>query len=110
MWEQDLSRGVRVYGSGPVVLRPEAVTSYYKYDSASRQFKKLTTHGFTVTTDAISVAPSQRSLPHHPAAAAAVQPGSAGAAAPAGSTSGHAGAGSVSALAAAARALADATS
>lgn len=60
---QDLSRGVRVYGSGPVVIRPNSITSYFKYDSASRQFKKLTTNAFTVTTDAISVAPSsQRSL------------------------------------------------
>lgn len=57
---EDLSRGVRVYGSGPVILRPESVTSYFKYDSSTKEFKKLSSNGFTVTTDAVSIPPSNR--------------------------------------------------
>ena len=48
---------VRIWGSGPLTLTPREVTSAFKFDSASKQFKAVGTGApaLSVTTDAVGV-------------------------------------------------------
>jgi hypothetical protein len=47
---------VRVFGSGPSVLTPAMVHTLFKFDTAAREFKAVSTNAtFTITTDAVGI-------------------------------------------------------
>ena len=45
----------RIYGLGPAVLNSSAVLSFFKYDSAAKEFRVVHARSFSATTDAVSI-------------------------------------------------------
>ncbi len=53
-------KAYRLCGEGPAILPAEDVSVAFKYDSAGRRFRELTTHGFTASTDACCLGEATR--------------------------------------------------
>lgn len=56
----------KIYGRGPRRFDESVITTFFKYNSASRAFQSLPSRSFTFTTDAVVVHPSHFKARHVP--------------------------------------------
>jgi hypothetical protein len=50
---------LKIYGRGPRLLEEAYIDEYFKFETASRSFKKLPSRSLTHTTDAVSIDPAK---------------------------------------------------